>query len=573
MKRTARTIWALSFLLTTGSVRTGAASEPAAPAPPALPEKDRDKKKDEVLNQEDHTVRILRTSNKAQVNRYVPKAYVLRNVNPFAVVRFFRRVMEIEEGAWFTFKHPREDRGIVLLICPAYQIPYLDALMAQIDRAGLTSSAGSKDVYYRMKHRDVRDPDFAAAFQNYGTGFGDFIPDVETNSIYLKEAPSSSDNILLGLDVMDKPRAQVRVEASLYEVDIDDDATLGLDFHAWKNGPGRNLFAAGAFYERGKISRLSGPGATPVIDPGPGTAGLPGRRFRAKGRNAAYLLDVPSAFFDFLAVKGKARVLTRTNLSVLNTETARIRAGDEILYYHVQTTSVPNAGIRPAGLPLDPFGAGDAVDPSTTQVGETRTTGTATILGQPSPVDITTQTFTIVPGVGSDRFPDNRTVTGKTVPRTLEAVDTGVFLEVRPIIGRKEGEEMRPVRLKADYAVVNLIGFQDDGLPILDNRDLSAEVELREGEEAVLGGLVRERRVKATRKVPLLGSIPILGYLFGGEITQIQRSLVVVTLAPRVDGAGAVTPDDAGLKMRAEGGSAPLPARRTFFDQYLLDRE
>lgn len=41
-------------------------------------------------------VKILRTSNKAQTNRYVPKVYEFKNVNPYAVIRFVRRTIEIE---------------------------------------------------------------------------------------------------------------------------------------------------------------------------------------------------------------------------------------------------------------------------------------------------------------------------------------------------------------------------------------------------------------------------------------------------------------------------------------------
>ena len=53
-----------------------------------------------------HLVKVLRTTNKAQTNRYVPKVYDFKNVNPADVLRFFRRVMEIEEGAWYTFLAP-----------------------------------------------------------------------------------------------------------------------------------------------------------------------------------------------------------------------------------------------------------------------------------------------------------------------------------------------------------------------------------------------------------------------------------------------------------------------------------
>ena len=56
---------------------------PQAPGAP-----DRDAAPNERLNR---SVRILRTTNKAQINRYVPKAYAFNNVNPFDV-RFARSI-------------------------------------------------------------------------------------------------------------------------------------------------------------------------------------------------------------------------------------------------------------------------------------------------------------------------------------------------------------------------------------------------------------------------------------------------------------------------------------------------
>ncbi|MEK7271172.1 MAG: hypothetical protein AAB215_09570 [Planctomycetota bacterium] len=532
---------------------------------PSMPPKDRDKAKDEVTNQEDRTIRILRTSNKAQVNRYVPKAYTLKNVNPFSVMRFYKRVMEVEEGSWFTFKDPEKEAGVVLLVCPAYQVPYLDKLMEQIDRAGVTSSSGTATYYYPLKYRDGSDANFQTTVRSFGTAYQGFLYDPEMNAFLFRESPVGKTVLENALKSLDVTRDQVQVEATIYEIDLRNDGTLGLDFHAWKNGPGRNLFALGAFYERGSVGT-----SAPIIDPGTGTYGLPGHRFSSRGTNAAYLLDVPSAFFDFLAVKGKARIVTQASLSVLNTETARLQAGDEILYHQVQTTTLPNAGIRTDGYILDPFGDQDQKETKSTNrsVNEYVYEYTYEDGRKSTTTQKQSNTSTDTSTSGSDLFPDNRTLTGKTTARSYGSVSTGIFLQVRPVIGTDT------LRLQTDFAVVNLTGFQDDGLPLLDNRDVFADLHLKDGEESVLGGLVRERRVKTTRKIPVLGSIPVLGYLFGGEVTQVQRSLVVLTLKPRVKGAGAVTEADASVQARAKGLEAsPLPSRKTGFDQYVLDKE
>ncbi|MBM3333972.1 hypothetical protein FJY63_04860, partial [Candidatus Sumerlaeota bacterium] len=108
-------------------------------------------------------VKVLRTTNKAQTNRYVPKVYEFKNVNPFDVVRFYRRVLEIEEGRFASFMAPNGKSGLVLVLAPEYQIPSLDQLMASIDRPGLTTSGGDAWKYFRLKHRAADDVGFLSA--------------------------------------------------------------------------------------------------------------------------------------------------------------------------------------------------------------------------------------------------------------------------------------------------------------------------------------------------------------------------------------------------------------------------
>ena len=142
-----------------------------------------------------HLVKVLRTNNKAQTNRYVPKVYTFENVNPYAVIRFVRRVMEIEEGAWFAFANEDLTGGKVLVIAPEYQIPGLDTLMETIDRKGLTSSSGTKRLFYRPRYRDVFDPGFQQVSAQEGTPTAVLVPDDQDNAWFVEDAPSGLDRI------------------------------------------------------------------------------------------------------------------------------------------------------------------------------------------------------------------------------------------------------------------------------------------------------------------------------------------------------------------------------------------
>ena len=454
-------------------------------------------------------VKILRTSSKEQTNRYVPVVYEFNQVNPYAVIRWVRRVMEIEEGVWFAFANPDLNGGKVLVACPEYQIEGLNALMALIDREGLTSSAGSRELVYRLRHRDAFDPGLQDVVTQEGTPDVLLIPDDQTNSWLVKDSPSAVDRITDSIvQRYDLPTPQLEAQIQVYEVDLTDDGRIGLDYVAWKNGPGRNLGAIGAFAQKEKISTLDSSSAL-LYRSGKNTQQLPGRTFESTGRNGAYFYDLPSAYFDFLVTQGQARILTRSKLVALNRNTALLEIGEDILFFREQHAPDLRAGSRL--MPLEPFG------------------------------DLEAQRDTAEPDETTDDFqvlladhPDNRTLTPALTSRSLGEVSTGLFIQFTPIINQTG------VDIDFSMSVVNHTGYADDGTPTVASRSHEQMFKLpHDGREITLGGLVRKRRFDSANKLPWLGDIPVLGYLFGGESRLDQKSMVLTTFSARVLDLGA----------------------------------
>ena len=56
------------------------------------------------------------------------------------------------------------------------------------------------------------------------------------------------------------------------------------------------------------------------------------------------------------------------------------------------------------------------------------------------------------------------------------------------------------------------------------------------GQSLVIGGLLGEEQRKMISKVPLLGSLPILGQLFRSEQYQSSQSDLVIILTPSITG-------------------------------------
>ena len=454
-------------------------------------------------------VKILRTTDKSQVNQYVPVAFEMQNVNPYAVLRFVRRVIEVEEGNWWTYVAPDGNRGRLVVNVPIWQVQPMQELVVLLDRPGLTSSDNSKRVYMYLKHRDPSDPGFVDVVGQLMADTGTIVSHPQTGALYLQDSPSGVDRVLSYIENdFDAPTRQTMLRAKIYEVDLTNDGTVGLDFHAWKNGPGRNLFALGAFEEYVKTSRVgingTEAGGASVFHSGVDAYGLPNRRHSAGGYHAAYFYDVPSAYFDYLVAKGRARVLTAPRATVLNTETAYFATGEEILYYQVQNGETPWAGVRPSDMPLDPLGGAEPYDDDHTH----------------------------------RVYPDNRTVTGQTISRAVYGIaKAGVELLVTPTIGEQS------IDLDLDISIVSQLGYDSNGLPTLHTREVDTRIRATPGREYIIGGMTRTRAIQTTRKVPVLGSIPIIGYLFGGEITTAKKTLLAMVIsADTVDDTSGLSP-------------------------------
>jgi Bacterial type II and III secretion system protein len=482
-----------------------------------------------------HIVKILRTTNKAQTNRYFPRVYEFKNVNPYAVVRWVRRFMEIEEGAWFSYCNDDGKSGKILAVCPEYQLEGLDALMALIDRTGLTSSGGDKRGMYQPKHRDVNDVGFLNNIVLAGTPTVVAVPDTQINGMYLEDSPSGFTSVEKAWAELDVPTGSFDAMTTVYEVDLNDDSQIGLDYQTWKNGPGRNLFAVGAFGTKEKVTEFNseaqaGGAGSLIYNSGKNVYTLDDQEYEHTGRNGAYMYDVPSAYFDYLANNGFGRTMTRAKLAALSGTTALIEIGEEILYYKVNHAPDLRAGARLE--PLDPYGK---LEPFT----DTTATGEVT------------DTY----GVRVADHPDNRTVVPTLTKRELGTVKTGLSLQITPTV------HANIVTVVFKMSFVDVTGFSDDGTPVLANR--AAESTFRipyDQREITIGGMVRNRRIDGANQMPGLGDIPILGYLFGGKSQLDQKSLVVVSMKMNASAMPGDNRSDEERAAEAKGlGDADAP--------------
>jgi len=458
-----------------------------------------------------NVVKVLRTTNKAQVNQYVCKVYDIKNCNPYEIINFPELLVEGEEGMVYTFLHPDGNKGKLLVVCPEYQVPYFDELIPSLDRPNITSRPGSAYLPYRAKNRTAQ---CLAQLGGYYAGSQDVLyPDVETNSVLLFGVPSGCEAASAALTAADVPSPQALIEVTVYDVKLSNDGTFGFDFHAWKNGPGRALAAAGVRYQWLGIHN---------VDYGHGSS-----------HGQGYFMDYPSAYFDFLAERGKAQVLTSTKIVAMNNKTAQFATGESVLFYRVSQNNVLD---RKVTGNLQPRTLGEHLTPLATGA-----------------VAAAAQTL----GVSQQAPPQ----------LAIDAVCTGVFLDVMPIISQQL------VDMDILARVVTLVGYDDSGQPVLSSRQFSNRAQIPSGKELVIGGLMRDRKVKAVRKVPILGSLPVLGWMAGKETIGGEKTMVVAVIKPTVEKFDSpVRPEDASIMAKAKGETAiPMPKTPVGFDQWGLN--
>jgi general secretion pathway protein D len=79
-------------------------------------------------------------------------------------------------------------------------------------------------------------------------------------------------------------------------------------------------------------------------------------------------------------------------------------------------------------------------------------------------------------------------------------------------------------------------------LPIYKSRSLEAEVTIADGSTIGMGGLINEKIEAFTDKVPVLGSLPLVGRLFRNEGERaVKRNLLMFVTAKKVDPSGRIS--------------------------------
>ena len=108
--------------------------------------------------------------------------------------------------------------------------------------------------------------------------------------------------------------------------------------------------------------------------------------------------------------------------------------------------------------------------------------------------------------------------------------DVGVKLEVKATV--TDGNDIL-LTVKTEQSVQT--GTSQDGVPIVDKRTADTSLLLRDSQTVIMGGLRRDEKTKQVNQVPLLGDLPLIGFLFKSTTLVTTKSELVVLLSPRLN--------------------------------------
>ncbi|MGB3399985.1 MAG: hypothetical protein WBA34_07415, partial [Candidatus Deferrimicrobiaceae bacterium] len=129
---------------------------------------------------------------------------------------------------------------------------------------------------------------------------------------------------------------------------------------------------------------------------------------------------------------------------------------------------------------------------------------------------------------------------------TVERKDVGIILRFTPRINESDFVSLEIYQESSAVKGDTLLATSTVG-PTTTKRSAKTSVLVKNGETVVLGGMMQETVNNSESKIPLLGSIPILGNLFKFSSVTRKKTNLLIFLTPHVikntEDLGKVTTD------------------------------
>jgi len=438
--------------------------------------------------------------------RFVSKVYELKHVSaaellPFvnsAILRY-NRSSSIRR---VTSTGDKPDNAILVSTGEEF-MPYVDRIVEALDRPGKTEDSAAS-INGTGVARIAYTPRYRAASQfseiidsTIGSSSGKAYVNRETNTIFWRDQSDAAKRTLGWVETLDRPLPQVNIRLNYYELRDSDLRDWGLDYLAWKNGPGVNMFNVG--YNAGQMF------VNELLETAQYAATA---SWGYGGFFTAPQFDL--SFIRCLEQSGNANIAASASLTMVNTPVRDQEDYRRLLRYQIENRDKA------------PFVYRVAMYPEYQNIAKN-------VLGR---------TF-----IGKSYYEDDDGVKHSDPP----------VLDVRfinPIVCIENGEMSKKAPDKAKGAVLfsyvlyfkNVVERGNTGSELSNSATFTGAATLGFGNEKVLAVYEKENDVEQTVGFPILCRIPVLKYIFSTVTSIKERTYIIVTAE-----ALPIHPDSSGM--------------------------
>jgi type IV pilus secretin PilQ/predicted competence protein len=294
--------------------------------------------------------------------------------------------------------------------------------------------------------------------------------DERTNTLFFRETRANIDNVRKVLAQIDKPTKQVMIEARLVEITANPKQAFGINWSGVVGGPTN---------PQSITYGAPLPSSSPIAGQNPPTSGF------ALGNSLSH-----SLFSNLHQLVGQFAILSVPQMSV----TLQMLNDDADAEF-LANPRVVTADNMQAKIEI--------------------------IRSQPVPqLNFNEQTATAVFGGFQDKKFGNTLVVKPSVNK-----DNFITLSVKPEISNKVGDQLFSIPGGSGGTVAS---------PIIDTRSLDSNVLIKSGDTLAIGGLLQDEVLKQRTKVPMLGDIPGLGYMFQSRSNVRTKRNLLVFVTPTI---------------------------------------
>ncbi len=137
---------------------------------------------------------------------------------------------------------------------------------------------------------------------------------------------------------------------------------------------------------------------------------------------------------------------------------------------------------------------------------------------------------------------DTTSILGEAVSQPLFNYDfidppVGINISLTPYIAKSQvsDDSKRTIGLDIEnISASNFIEFTDFNAPITDDNAISVYIDVEDGQQIVVGGIIRKKQKEVENKLPILGDIPLIGRLFKNTETAVEDTEIVIIITPHI---------------------------------------